>query len=243
MIDYVFDVKCEIKDNTCGATRTQQETVYAEGIAFQIPESQLSPGFDPRVIFQRWQRQSVMVGMSPVTGAAPYNNPMALESYRRVDMSRVCGKFHGGSLCTFDSKVVLETNFIPDGPYGERVRRYMKVVPHITLRARCLVDENGLLTGVPGWDIVLPENWEIVGRKRQTAYNTPTHPDFVKALGLIHERCKEDGLDYSLHYEEGLDMWNISIRPMEHAKWFRTGDCSLSNAVEEALDHLNISGD
>ncbi|ANZ48695.1 hypothetical protein BIZ83_gp158 [Erwinia phage vB_EamM_ChrisDB] len=243
VIDYVLDVKVEVSDNACGSTHTRKETVYAEGIVFQIPESQLSLGFEPRVIFQRWQRQSVMVGMSPVTGPAPYNNPTALESYRRVNMSQVCGKFHGGSLCTFDSKVVLETNFIPDGPYGERVRRYMKVVPHITLRARCLVDENGRLTGVPGWDIVLPDNWQLVGRERQSTYNTPTHPDFIKSLGLIHEKCKEDGLDFSLHYEEGSDMWSIGIRPMEYEKRFMTGDCVLSNAVEEALDHLNIVGD
>jgi hypothetical protein len=243
VIDYVLDLKVEVSDNTCGSTHTRKETVYAEGIVFQIPESRLSPGFEPRFIFQRWCRQMAVVEMSPVDGPAPYTNHMALQRYRRLNINQVCGKLHGGELTSSDGVLVLKTDFFTDGPYGDRLRRYMKVVPHITLRARCLVDENGLLTGVPGWDIVLPDNWQLIGRERQPTYNTPTHPDFIKSLGLIHEKCKEDGLDFSLHYEEGVDMWSIGIRPMEYEKRFMTGDCVLSNAVEEALDHLNIVGD
>ncbi|QVW55827.1 hypothetical protein pEaSNUABM9_00246 [Erwinia phage pEa_SNUABM_9] len=243
VIDYVFDVVVEVKEHTNGATSTKTETVYGRGLAFKAANGLFAADADIGKVFHRWINAAAMVTASPVKGTAPFTNPMALQSYRRVDEHDVCGALRDGHLHALTDEVILETYFFPTGPKGEKLRRYMKVVPHITLRARVLTDEQGKITGVPGWDVVLPDNWELVGRERQTAYNTPTHPDFVKAHGLIHERCKEDGLDYSLNYEEGDDMWNFSIRPMEHEHWFRTGDCSLSNTVEEAFDHLGITED
>lgn len=241
--DYILDVKCEVIEHTKGSEKTTVESVTAAGCIMNLPMELMSPGSDNHKVFHRWHHGQVKCTIRPVGLPAPYTNPHALKVYGSVCLNDVGGQLVEGHCQANSERIVLVSTFHPAGPYGERIRRYMKVVPTITLRARYLTDENGRVTGVPGWDLVLPDNWQLVGRERQSTYNTPTHPDFIKSLGLIHEKCKEDGLDFSLHYEEGTDMWSIGIRPMEYEKRFMTGECVLSNAVEEALDHLNIVGD
>lgn len=220
------------------------DSVWAEGELIRLPMAALAPDADLDKVFRRWFENNSKCEVNPVkNNVGCFENPALLLKFRKVQDLYVGAYLTEGHLDVVDGVVIISGKLKPTGRYGEKVRRYMTLVEEIAIRPRFLVDANGLVTGVPTWDLVLPEQWELTSRDRQPLYNEPTHPDFVKSHGLIHERCKEDGLDYAVNYEEGLDMWNISIRPMDHDKWFRTGDGNLSSVVEEALDHLNIVGD
>lgn len=220
------------------------DSVWAEGEIIRIPMAALAPDADIDKVFRRWFDNNSKCEVTPMkNNIGNFENPMQLLKFRDVNMHYVGAYLTEGNLTVTDEGIIITSKLKPTGRFGEKLRRYMTLVEEVVIRPRFLVDSNGLITGVPAWDLVLPDQWEVTSRGRQAVYNEPTHPDFVKAHGLIHEKCKEDGLDYAVDYEEGQDMWNISIRHMDHDRWFRTGDGNLSSVVEEALDHLNISGD
>lgn len=243
--EYHLPVKRTVKVTGIGSADLKStDSVWAEGVAIRIPMSAFAPDADLDIAFRRWFTNDSKCQVDSLkNNVGCFENPMQLLGFRNVDVHRIGAYLTEGKLEVVEDVVVITTKLKPTGQYGEKVRRYMTLVEEIVIRPRFLVDENRLITGVPAWDLVLPQHWEVTSRRRQAVYNEPTHPDFVKAHGLIHEKCKEDGLDYAVDYEEDNDMWNISIRYLDHTKWFRTGDGNLSSVVEEALDHLNIVGD
>lgn len=215
------------------------DEIYATGLVVQLTVEQVGAGRDVRPLFSRWASSQAMCEIAP---PPPMDGTVeSVQRFRTIDLSQVGGTLLGGRVVGDDDGVALITNFTPYGPYGEKVARYMKQVKTITLRPRYLIAD-GLVVGLPAWDLVLPENWEAVAGLTEGYYNTPDHPAFVAALAKIHALAQHRQVSYSLEYVECQDAWYFTVGSIAKSENFVGKELPLCLAVNDIIEHFEELG-
>lgn len=213
--------------------------IYATGLVVQLTTAQVGEGRDVRPLFSRWASSQALCEIAP---PPPMDGTVeSVARFRTIDHDRVGGTLIGGRAVGDDDGVALITNFIPFGPYGEKIAKYMRLVKTITLRPRYLIDGD-VVVGLPAWDLVLPEYWETIAGLKDGYYNTPDHPAFLTAMSKIHDLARRRQVNYELVYAECQDAWYFSVSSIASSENFVGKDRSLCFAVEDIIEHLENLG-
>lgn len=84
-----------------------------------------------------------------------------------------------------------------------------------------------------------PKDPHIPNRRILPSFNEPVGPDYLKAIGEIHDLCRKHQLNYELSFNDGSNSWSFTIPYGADGEQFFGKDYTLSTAMECVLGHLD----
>ena len=230
MIGEVHDFEIEVKGKGT-------DGVHASGMIFSFMKDDFAPGTDFQHVFKRWTDMNSFCETSP-GGNASAKHPQSIFIVARLDMDDVCARLVGGSLDLNGYMVTLNTNIIPEGPKGDKLKTYLNTVDKIKVRPRLIYDSNDKIAGVPYWDLVLPRDWETT----IYVYNDIEDEDFIEDLQTLVGMCARKSVGWGMTYAEVTKDWYFTINSAAESECFTGKNKMLKHALEDAIKHVEFIG-
>ena len=239
-IQYPLRVERVQKSYSQAGKTVSEGSIHASGQVLCLPKSAFVEGADWQQIFRRWLNCSARCETTPVRHAN-HQYPETLFRTSKIHEENVCATLLGGSMDVNGEYVTLTTNVVPYGPYGDKLATYMREQKELIIVPRFIKDKDDKITGVPAWDLLLPSGWDVV----PYVYNDVQDEVFVGELAYFKERCKANGVSWSIHYSDSDDLWHFVLESYHSIVCFEGEKKKLCDALEDAtayVDSLDNNG-